>query len=305
MKLLYFLEQFRSPFMTQLMLAVTHLGEETVFLVIALIVFWCVDKKRGYYILLVGFAGTIASQFLKLAFKVPRPWVLDPNFSIVEQAREAASGYSFPSGHTQSAASVFGALAYSSRKKWAIPAAVLPVLAVAFSRMYLGVHTPYDVSAAAVIAFSFVAAVYPAVMQREGRYILAFTALLILFSIAFLAFVEYHVNMGDLDAEHIVSAQENAYTLLGCILGLLTSYYADAKWIHFSTDAVWWGQILKVLGGLVVLLIVKQGTQTLFDMLSGGDAAANLLQYFLVVITAGVFWPLCFSRFVHIRKKEM
>ena len=103
MEFLYLLEKIRIPGLNELMLAITTLGEETAFLVIALIVFWCVDKKKGYYVMTVGFLGTMTNQFLKLLCRVPRPWVLDPNFTILEQAREAATGYSFPSGHTQSA----------------------------------------------------------------------------------------------------------------------------------------------------------------------------------------------------------
>ena len=48
----------------------------------------------------VGFFGTLVNQFLKLVCRVPRPWVRDPNFTIVEAARADATGYSFPSGHT-------------------------------------------------------------------------------------------------------------------------------------------------------------------------------------------------------------
>ena len=111
MSFLYMLEKIRIPVLNELMLAVTTLGEETAFLVIALIIFWCVDKKKGYYVMAVGFAGTIINQILKLACRVPRPWVLDPNFTILEQAREAAAGYSFPSGHTQTAVGTFGSIA--------------------------------------------------------------------------------------------------------------------------------------------------------------------------------------------------
>ena len=118
MSFLYVLEKLRIPFLNELMLGITTLGEETAFLVIALIVFWCVDKKKGYYLMAVGFAGTILNQILKLACRVPRPWVLDPNFTILEQAREAASGYSFPSGHTQTAVGVFGSVAVFTEKKW-------------------------------------------------------------------------------------------------------------------------------------------------------------------------------------------
>ena len=92
MQILYWLESIRMPGLNEFMLAVTTLGEETAFLVMALIFFWCVDKRKGYYVMSVGFLGTLASQFLKLTCRVPRPWVLDPNFTILEQARAAYIG---------------------------------------------------------------------------------------------------------------------------------------------------------------------------------------------------------------------
>ena len=103
MKVLYALESIRMPWLDTVMAAITHLGEETVFMVAALFVFWCVSKRHGYYLLAIGFAGTVLNQFLKLLFRIPRPWVLDSDFTIVESARAQATGYSFPSGHSQNA----------------------------------------------------------------------------------------------------------------------------------------------------------------------------------------------------------
>ena len=114
MQFLYLLEKIRVPGLNELMLTITHLGEETAFLVLALVVFWCVDKYRGYFVLGVGLMGTVLSQFMKLLFRIPRPWVLDENFTILEEARAEAGGYSFPSGHTQSAVGTFGAIAAST-----------------------------------------------------------------------------------------------------------------------------------------------------------------------------------------------
>lgn len=108
MELLYALESIRTPFLDKLMGLVTNLGGEAVFIVAAIVVFWCLNKSCGYYMMTVGFAGTIINQFLKLWFRIPRPWVKDPNFTIVESARAEATGYSFPSGHTQNAFAVFG-----------------------------------------------------------------------------------------------------------------------------------------------------------------------------------------------------
>jgi hypothetical protein len=66
MEFLYFLEKLRTPIVDKFMLLITQFGEETAFLVLALIIFWCVDKYKGYYILGIGFIGTILNQFLKL-----------------------------------------------------------------------------------------------------------------------------------------------------------------------------------------------------------------------------------------------
>ena len=126
MQLLYALESIRTPVWNALMSAVTHLGEETVFMAAALFVFWCVGKRQGYYLLAVGFAGTVLNQFLKLLFRIPRPWVLDENFTIVESARAQATGYSFPSGHTQNAVGTFGGIARFTCRKWCAPHASSP-----------------------------------------------------------------------------------------------------------------------------------------------------------------------------------
>ena len=111
MEFLYFLEELRNPVCDALFSVITLLGEETVFILLGLLFFWCINKWEGYYILTVGLIGTVFNQFLKLWFRIPRPWVRDPNFTIVESAREAATGYSFPSGHTQSALGSFGSIA--------------------------------------------------------------------------------------------------------------------------------------------------------------------------------------------------
>ena len=86
MAFLYWLESLRIPVLNEFMLAVTYLGDEIAFLVVALILIWCADKRTGFYVLSVGFLGTIANQFMKLWFRIPRPWVLDPQFTILEQA---------------------------------------------------------------------------------------------------------------------------------------------------------------------------------------------------------------------------
>ena len=78
MQLLYVLEQLRTPAVTKLLSVLTNLGGIYGFMVLSIIVFWCIDKRCGYFMLGMGFMGTVLNQFLKIVFRIPRPWVLDP-----------------------------------------------------------------------------------------------------------------------------------------------------------------------------------------------------------------------------------
>ena len=304
MELLYFFEKIRIPGLNEFMLTVTTLGEETAFLVIALILFWCVDKYVGYYTLSVGFIGTIANQFLKLWFRIPRPWVLDENFTILEQAMEGAGGYSFPSGHTQSAVGTLGSIAATTRnKKICITAIVLAAL-VAISRMYIGVHTPLDVGVSVLLATVLVVALRPLVFQNRKIGMPILLGAMILMAVGYLCFVElYKFPAEVLATENYAHGLENAYTLLGALVGLVIVYIVDEKWLHFSVKAVWWAQILKVIIGLGLVLAVKAGMK---GMLNGifGELVGRSVRYGLIVIVAGILWPLSFRWFAKLGKKE-
>lgn len=303
MGLLYVLEDIRVPVLNEFMLVITRLGEETAFLVIALVLFWCVDKYVGYYTLSVGFVGTIANQFLKLIFRIPRPWILDENFTILEQAREAASGYSFPSGHTQSAVGTFGSIAYTTKCKAIRVVAVVIAALVAFSRMYIGVHTPLDVVVSIFIGVALVLVLRPLVLERNGKHMSLLLTCMLLLAVGFLCFVELFPFSADIDPHNYQSGIKNAYTLLGALLGMLTVYIVDEKWLDFSTKAVWWAQILKVVIGLVLVLIVKSGTKELLNMFLG-ESVGRAVRYFITVIVAGVVWPLSFRWFSKLGNKE-
>lgn len=302
MDFLYLLEKLRVPVLNELMLFITQFGEETAFLVAALILFWCVDKKMGYYILSVGFLGTLANQFMKLWFWIPRPWVLDENFTILEQAREAANGYSFPSGHTQSAVGTFGGIAYTAKNRWVRAFAIAIAVLVPFSRMYVGVHTPLDVVVAVAMALILIIVMKPLVYGNSGRSLPIIFSVMMLLAVAFLYFVEFFSFPDNIDAHNLESGTKNAYTLLGALIGLFVVYIADEKWLDFPTKAVWWAQILKVVLGLVLVLAVKSGLKVPLNLLFG-ESVGRAVRYFLLVISAGILWPLSFRWFAGLGTK--
>jgi len=310
MSFLYLLEGIRNPVLDFVFSIVTLFGEETVFMAVGMIVFWCVNKQKGYYLLSVGFVGTVINQFLKILFRVPRPWVKDPSFTIVESAREAASGYSFPSGHTQTSVGLFGGLALKFKNRAVRIASIALCVLVPLSRMYLGVHTPADVGVSIVIALVLIFALAPLFEKAEKSpkvmYALLFSLtgimLAYLLFISFWSFPEevFHVD----NVHNYTSAVKNAYTLTGCMLGFLVVYTVDLKWLKFDTKAVWWAQLIKIAGGLVLVLAVKELLRAPLAAILPENTWARMLRYFLMVVTAGTLWPITFKYFSKLGGKK-
>ena len=299
MSFLYWLESIRCPFLDAVMQAFTCFGEELAFLLLALTIFWCVSKEEGYYLLFVGFFGTVLNQFLKLLCRIPRPWVRDPSFTIVESARSGAGGYSFPSGHTQNAVGTLGGIArWHKNRALRIVCIVLAAL-TAFSRMYLGVHTPLDVGVSFGLGLVLVFALYPLfrdIDSHPNRLYWLFGVMAVL-GLAYLLFAELWPFPADVDAANLASGRKNAYTLLGAVLGMTFSYWLDRRYVHFDVRAVWWAQVLKAVLGLAITIGLRTVLKAPLLALCGGHNIANLIRYALMVIYAAGIWPMTFGWF--------
>ncbi len=306
MEFLYFLEKLRNPVFDFFFLLITHLGEEIAFLAIAIMFFWCVDKKRGYFILLTGLVGTVINQGLKLIFKVPRPWIKEPGFSFVGDANVEATGYSFPSGHTQNTAGTFGAIAVTGKRRALKIACVVIIALVAFSRMYLGVHTPLDVCVSLAIAAVLVFLFNPIFKTDErldkcapyiciGSFVLALALLIFTFT----------MSKEGVDEANLLSGMKNSVTLFACMLGFPIIYYTDKYVIKFETRAVWYVQIIKAVVGLSGVLLIMKLLPTPLEALFGNYFVARGVRYFLIVIFAGVIWPFCFKYLAKIKIKRL
>lgn len=304
MEFLYLLEKIRVPVLDQLMLVITHLGEETAFLAIAIVVFWCVDKYHGYYLMGVGLFGNMANQFLKIICRIPRPWVRDPNFHALEAAVPEAGGYSFPSGHSQTAVGTFGCIAATQKNKIIRAVCIAFMILVPFSRMYVGVHTPVDVLVGSGMALAMIFAFRPLMLGSGKKNIPYVFAGLLVLSVAYLLYVYYYPFTADMDVHNYESAVKNGWTFLGCFAGMLVVWFADEKYLRFDTEAIWWVQIIKAVFGLAVVLAVKEGMRPVLEAFLP-QMPARAVRYCLIVVVAGIVWPLTFRWFSKLGKKEM
>ena len=91
--------------------------------------------------------------------------------------------------------------------------------------------------------------------------------------------------------------------MLGALLGFLIVYIADEKKLHFDVRAPFWGQVLKLVLGLALIVGIKAGLKPLLVSLFAGSQAESFVRYFLLVLFAGIVWPLTFPFFAKLGRK--
>ena len=289
---------------------VTHLGEETFFLALAILFYWCISKRQGYYILFTGLIGTVINQFLKILCRIPRPWIIDPNFKPVGAAVEEATGYSFPSGHTQNVAGTYGCIGRYNHQRWLKITCLVIILLVAFSRMYLGVHTPLDVTVSLGIAAALVFGLHFVFRTEEStdKYMPWLIAVSLALAVGFAIYVSL-LSASDFkssaDLANLASARKNAATLLGCLIGLAVVYPIDRYLVKFDTKARWYSQVIKLCIGVGIVLGIKVGLSKPLVYLFGNEYVARSVRYLLIVGFAGGVWPLTFKRFANLRIEKL
>ena len=108
---------------------------------------------------------------------------------------------------------------------------------------------------------------------------------------------------GSEDLSNITHGLKNAYTMTGALLGFLIVHFVDEKKLHFDVRAPFWGQVLKLVLGLVLILGLRAGLKPPLLALFAGSQAESFVRYFLIVIFAGIVWPLTFPFFAKLGKK--
>lgn len=111
------------------------------------IVFWGCNKKWGYRFMTAFWCGELVNGLLKLTVCAYRPWIRSDLIEPAGDSKVAATGYSFPSGHSTNATTMYGTtIAWQNdKRRWLAITLGIILFLTCFSRNFLGVHTPQDV----------------------------------------------------------------------------------------------------------------------------------------------------------------
>ena len=220
-----------------------------------LIIFLTVSKKKGRFLLAVLAVSYLLNLTVKSAFCVYRPWILDPAVTPSVNALANATGYSFPSGHSQVTAAMYGscALLYRDNRKIAVPM-ILLVLLSGFLRNFLGVHTPQDVLCAwllAGISFAVVSWLF-AMMKKYGheRTVLAAGLTACAAAMMWCALKSYPMDYinGELVADPAVMMKD-AFSGIGLSAGVCLGLYLEKNYVDLDISGTLREKIMRLLAG--------------------------------------------------------
>ena len=108
----------------------------------------------------------------------------------------------------------------------------------------------------------------------------------------------------DVDAANLASGVENAWKLLGATVGMLVGWWLDVRFIHFDTRAVWYVQLIKLVGGLALLLGIRAALKAPLAAALGAGAG-GAVRYGVMVLFAAAVWPMVFAPLCHALEKRV
>lgn len=296
MNFLRLLANLRHPLLDTLFQSATYIAQETIVVIIICWLYWCQNKKLAHTLGFTYFLSGLLIQGLKITFRIPRPWVLDPDFRAVKSALPGATGYSFPSGHTQSGTALFSTLGFHTSKSPLKFLSFFMIAFIGFSRMYLGVHTPKDVLVSMALTFLVSAGVFyilaPKLDLPEKTAI--FTAGLLAVCILLFIYTGILYTSGTADPDMAA----DAFKAAGAGLGFAAGYYIEKTFIHFSLPLTLREKILRFGAGLFSVIVLM----VLFKLTLKRFLIGDIISYFLLILWIVAVYPAIFTHMAHRRQ---
>ncbi|MCH5163228.1 MAG: phosphatase PAP2 family protein [Clostridiales bacterium] len=269
--------------------AINHIfsffGTEIFFMIVALVLYWCIDKKFAYRFFNVYILGVALTNVMKISFKRTRPFDAYPHE--VRSIGDRETSYSFPSGHTETIASVstLATIKYGKSYKIIPIIGVMLTALVMVSRMYLGQHYLSDVLVGLLagilfaISFNFLLSLFK---DKEEWFLVPGLALAVII-IAILA------GVGALNTS------EDMLKGLGAFMAFDIGYFVEKKWVGYDIhqNTKWWNYALRILIGGGVTVGIQYGFKPIFP--ESIPMLYCFLRYFLMALWAALAAPLIFK----------
>lgn len=240
------LQALRTPALDGLFRFITNLHGDNFYLIVFPLIYWCWDKRLAARLAyLFFFLYDFSNGFLKDFFHTPRP--SDPGLEVLV----SEPSFAFPSGHAQGPLMFWGYLALFVRRTWFWVAAVILVILIAFSRLYLAIHFPHDVIGGLLIGLLLLA-FFVWLEPRVSPIIARWPWLRQMVIGALLPLIVF-----------MLAPSSTSARALGILCGAGIGLPLEAQTVCFATQGPWLQRLLRFVLGFVVVLIFYLGTSAL------------------------------------------
>jgi membrane-associated phospholipid phosphatase len=263
-----------SPVLDLPFTLLTFLGEEEFFLLLLPFVYWCLDRHTGVWLTILLLCSNYVSAVAKVLLDQPRPFQYDARVKMISEA----SGGGLPSGHTQHSLVVWGYLAGQFRRKWLWVVAVVLVVLIPLSRVYLGVHFPHDLLGGYLIGAALLA-LYLWLTPHVERWLHARG---LAWQLGLAVAVPLVMVLLFPTKDGVVSGA----TLLGMAVG----FAVERRYVGFVVSETWPKRVIGFILGVVVLVGLWMGLRVAFDGLEPA-MAYRFVRYGLTGLWGGLGAP--------------
>ena len=303
--ILLLLQQFRNGvggIFADFLSKMTHLADSKTVLVIMAVIYWGMSKKFGTFLLMGWSANRLVNGFLKITVCAYRPWIRDARIVPFGNSINTATGYSFPSGHSTNAASIYGGgmLWRNFSRMLRILCGAIVVI-VPISRLYLGVHTPQDVLCGIGIGLVTMWLTLKMMRQLEKHpekdWIVLVSGIMLAAALGVYAALKPYPADYDANGKLLVDGMKMAkdtFKCVGWVSGFLAGWILERRLIGFSTDIPGGKKATRIVAGLlgyyVVSLILVPPVKKWFT-----GSLDTILSCFIQIFYIVFLFPLIFN----------
>lgn len=286
-QILTFLMEAATPFWDFIAHAASFLGEtEIVFAIVAFLV-WNTQRRKSFALCMNLVIALSTTGILKALVRAPRPFTVLEH--IGAKRISTATGYSFPSGHTTTAAAFYGSLAILWKKRPLSIAAAFIILAVGISRLYLGVHWPIDVFAGLLVGTGLSFLLSPIMMRLfDNKGLSIRLAVWVGGTVSLLSAVMAVMVAGGL-ADSV--AFSDMVKVVGVTGGAMLGYGWERAKVDYHTDCSWTIKLIRYCIGAAMI-----GAIMALKAVLPLSAVSDWLRYFAVGLWLMGIYPVLGSR---------
>jgi membrane-associated phospholipid phosphatase len=271
----------RTNFLNAVFEGITILGEETLIILLVVALWFAVDKKLAQQVFFVTATSLSVNGIVKNFAQIPRPFT--KGISCVRL--DTATGYAFPSGHTQGFATWSSFFAVKFKKAWLSILVTVLIAAVAFSRLYLGAHYPSDVIVGVALGVGLSVLgnyLFGKVEDVKKLYLGTFLILA--------PFIVYFLCVAD-------PLFADLFKTFGMVGGMVAISFLEEKTEPLSYDVVWWKKLVRIVIGVVLAVALKEVIKLInvFDVIQI-SLLIDAVRYFIVVMAVGYLCPILFKK---------